>query len=150
MCAGVLMRVVVASLLLAGSLCAAVYDDAIVSRVHNVYDGDTITVDIYGYPSVVGSKIGVRVAGIDTPEIHGKCVAEKKLAVKAKSYVATVVGKGKSVVLKNVQRDKYFRLLADVYVDGISISELMISNGMARPYDGGTKSSWCQRKEVIK
>ena len=131
-------------------LNAAVYEDATVSKVHNVYDGDTITADIYGYPDVVGKKIGVRIVGIDTPEIRGKCVAEKKLAVKAKEYVTMIVKTGKVVVLKNVQRDKYFRVLADVYVDGVSVSELLILNGMARRYDGGTKSSWCQRKEVIK
>jgi len=144
------MRYVFIVLVMNMVMLAAVYEDATVSKVHNVYDGDTITVDIYGYPDVVGKKIGVRIAGIDTPELRGKCVTEKKLAIKAKEYVAMIVKTGKVVVLKNVQRDKYFRVLADVYVDGVSVSELLISNGMARRYDGGTKSSWCQRKEVIK
>jgi hypothetical protein len=35
-------------------LNASVYEDATVSKVHNVYDGDTITVDIFGYPDLVG------------------------------------------------------------------------------------------------
>jgi len=30
---------------------------------------DTITVDVKGIPAVFGDDIGIRVAGVDTPEI---------------------------------------------------------------------------------
>jgi micrococcal nuclease len=42
------------------------------------------------------------------------------------------------------QRDKYFRIDATVFADSVDISELMISNGHAVQYDGGTKQKdWC-------
>jgi endonuclease YncB( thermonuclease family) len=46
-----------------------------------------------------------------------------------------------------VQRDKYFRVLAEVWADNISIAEILIKNGLAYPYDGETKSNqinWCR------
>jgi micrococcal nuclease len=41
------------------------------------YDGDTIRFNLPGYPPIVGKDIRVRVNGIDTPEIKGKCKKEK-------------------------------------------------------------------------
>ena len=34
------------------------------------------------------------------------------------------------------------RILADVQVDGVSLGEELIKKGLAKPYDGGTKSGW--------
>ena len=41
------------------------------------YDGDTIRFDLPRYPPIAGDDIRVRVNGIDTPEINGKCEKEK-------------------------------------------------------------------------
>jgi endonuclease YncB( thermonuclease family) len=38
----------------------------------------------------------------------------------------------------------YFRLLAEVWVDGESLGESLIDAGYARPYAGGKKQGWCQ------
>jgi tRNA G10 N-methylase Trm11 len=38
--------------------------------------------------------------------------------------------------------NKYFRILADVYVDGVNLADELIQHGHAKSYDGGTKSSW--------
>ena len=35
------------------------------------YDGDIITVDSPDWPDIVGDNIGIRIAGIDTPELRG-------------------------------------------------------------------------------
>ena len=43
------------------------------------YDGDTITVDLKGQHPLFGDNISVRIAGIDTPEIKGKCAQEKEV-----------------------------------------------------------------------
>ncbi len=40
--------------------------------VVSVYDGDTFTADIHVFPGLTYRR-AVRVAGIDTPEIRGKC-----------------------------------------------------------------------------
>ncbi len=106
------------------------------------HDGDTITVSIPDWPSVIGDKIEVRVLGVDTPEILGKCADEKLKAGIAKEFTANFI-KDKQVLLKNIQRDKYFRILADVYVGENSLSSELLKQGLARPYFGDTKSSWC-------
>ena len=59
---------------------APVYGMAIVSKVISVYDGDTFRVNIDSLPAIVGKNITVRLNGVDTPEIKGKCQHEKDLA----------------------------------------------------------------------
>ena len=44
------------------------------------YDGDTLTVDAEPWPGLT-ARTSVRVDGIDTPEIRGRCPAEKALAL---------------------------------------------------------------------
>ena len=49
---------------------------------------------------------------------------------------------GKIVELRNMRRDKYYRILAEVYVDGKSLAQHLLDKGLAVPYDGGAKISW--------
>ena len=63
------------------------YGTAIVSKVISVYDGDTFRVDIDSLPPIVGKNIPIRLNGVDTPEIRGKCQYEKDLALKARDFV---------------------------------------------------------------
>jgi len=121
---------------------AKTYGNVTVSRVVSVYDGDTITVDIDGYPPIIGQSISVRIFGIDTPEIKSKNPKETALAEQVRDYVQDLLSKAKTVELRNIQKDKYFRILAEVYVDGQSIADLLIQKGYAVPYDGGTKQGW--------
>lgn len=46
---------------------------------------------------------------------------------------------GKKIVLYNLGRDKYFRLLASVKVGNIDVAEYLIKKGLAKEYDGGSK-----------
>ncbi len=48
------------------------------------YDGDTITFNLPGLHPIIGQKISIRVNGIDTPEIKGKCEQEKYSAKQGK------------------------------------------------------------------
>ena len=107
------------------------------------YDGDTITVNIKDVHPLIGSLISIRINGIDTPEMKSDCPNEKILAYNAKVLIEKFLKNGKVITLKNVNRDKYFRILADVYVDGINIANVLIKNKMAVPYNGGTKIDWC-------
>lgn len=100
------------------------------------YDGDTITVNIPSWPDIVGKEIDIRVAGIDTPEMKGK--GNKKKAIAAKTMVASLCH-GRRVILKNVRRGKYFRLVADVYASGKNVGLELIRAGLAKPYAGATK-----------
>jgi len=63
------------------------YGTVTVSKVISVYDGDTFRVDIDSLPPIVGKNIPIRVNGVDTPEIRGKCEYEKNLALKARDFV---------------------------------------------------------------
>ena len=109
------------------------------------YDADTITVDVKGIPAVFGDDIGIRVAGVDTPEIKGKCAAEKKLAIKARDRVRGLLESAKTIDLLNVERGKYFRLVARVEIDGTDLSQLLLKEGYAVEYDGGKKTkNWCE------
>lgn len=43
------------------------------------------------------------------------------------------------MTLRNLRRDKYFRLLADVEADSGDIASALIERGLAKPYEGGRK-----------
>ena len=112
------------------------------------YDGDTITFNLPGLHSIIGEKISIRVNGIDTPEIKGKCEKEKYDAKQAKEMVADILKDAEQITLKNMERGKYFRIAADVYVDGENLAEVLIEAGMAVRYGGGKKThKWCEGGE---
>jgi micrococcal nuclease len=114
------------------------------------YDADTITVNIPGAHPLFGKNISIRVNGIDTPELRTKNSCEKKAGYKAKYFVEKILKKGKRIDLQNISRGKYFRVVADVIVDGKNLSEYLIKNKMAYVYHGKTKEKidWCNFKRV--
>lgn len=115
--------------------------------VHYVrnYDGDTITFNIDGLHPLIGKKISIRVNGIDTAEIRTTDACEKLAAQRAKVEVEKILSKAKNIRLVNVERGKYFRIVADVYADNVSVGSLLLSKKLAYRYDGGTKlpRDWC-------
>ena len=109
------------------------------------YDGDTITFNLPNLHPIIGKKIAVRVNGIDTPEIRGKCDKEKYDAEQAKSMVEDFLKDAENIDLKNMGRGKYFRIVADVYADGENLAEALVDSGMAVRYNGGKKNvRWCE------
>jgi len=111
----------------------------VVGKVIKVYDGDTITIasklpncetPIY--------RFSVRLSGIDSAEIKGKTSNEKRLAILARDRLHELIF-GKMVHLKQLSTEKYGRILADVYLDNLHVNKWMLDNGLAVPYDGGTK-----------
>ena len=122
---------------------ATEYGSVTVSKVISVYDGDTFRVNIGSLPPIVGKNIPIRLEGVDTPEIQGKCQYEKDLAIKARDFVRSKLDNAKEIMLNNLQRGKYFRIVADVTVDGVSLEKELLENELAYKYSGGKKSSWC-------
>lgn len=111
----------------------------------SVYDGDTFKINIPTLPAIFGEELSVRVNGIDTPELRGaQCPEEKALGLQAKEVTETMVLNAEEIKLTNLQRGKYFRLVADVYVDGVNLTEVLVEKGLGYRYDGGTKESWCE------
>ena len=127
------------------SINAAEYGSITVDEIRSIYDADTFRVTINGWPDIIGKGIPIRVLGVDAPEMRGKCEAEKILARQAKQYTVALLRSGKVIELKNTQRGKYFRILANVIIDGESLADSLVSNGLARRYDGGKRGGWCDK-----
>ena len=123
------------------------YGNLIVDKILNVYDGDTFRVDIDCDNDVVCKNIAIRINGIDTPELRDKNKEVRKRAIEARNFLEMFLRNSKTVELRNINRGKYFRLVADVYADGTNIGNLMIKKGYAVSYYGETKPDW---KTIIK
>ncbi len=105
----------------------------------SVYDGDTFRVHLACKYGVFCKTIPIRVRGVDCPEIKGGSAETKALAKQAKAFTKNFLKSGK-ILLRNCGRDKYFRLLCDVKVNGKNLGEELIKADHAVPYDGGTKT----------
>jgi micrococcal nuclease len=105
------------------------------SQRYCVVDGDTIRF----------AGIKIRVADIDTPEIHDyKCEQELKRGLRAKSRLLELVNEGpfKIVSTGGDDADQYGRKLRRLMRNGLSLGEFLIDEGLARRYAGGRRS-WC-------
>ena len=102
------------------------------ARVLSVYDGDTVKVEADIWPGLTW-KGSVRVDGVDTPELRGKCDGEKRKAVAAREFVRERVGK--RVTLVNVRKGKYAgRVVARIRLpDGTDLTEILIQARHGRP-----------------
>lgn len=126
-------------------LPAESFGDVLGVRLVRVYDGDTFFVNIEGVHPLLGDEIGIRVRGVDTPEIRGKCDREKELAQAARRFAEDALLGATSVDLLDVERGKYFRIVADVSLDGANLAQLLIDNGLGVSYDGkGKRHDWCE------
>ncbi len=67
------------------------YDDYQGAVYLRNYDGDTITFNLPGLHPIIGEKISIRVNGIDTPEMRGKCEKENYDAQQAREMVADIL-----------------------------------------------------------
>jgi len=136
----IIVCVFIPSLVVAGD---QQYGHIQITDVTSIYDADTFRVNISSWPEIIGKRVPVRVLGIDAPEIRGKCETEKKMARQAKQFTVAALRKGKEIVLHDIQRGKYFRILARVSIDGQDLGRQLIQAGLARAYDGGTRQGWC-------
>ena len=105
-------------------------------QIVEVYDGDTFKIDLPSQHPLFGDDLSIRVFGIDTPEMRGTSNEVKALAYKAKNRTQELLSDAKTIELKNPQRGKYFRVAAEVWIDGESLGEKLKSEGLAKEYDG--------------
>ena len=146
-----------------------------IDDVSHVYDGDTISrvrililkptlmiVSELGevFPNVVVTdggiyiQNGVRIAGIDTPELRPSKkhadgtprseksrTHEKNAAIVARDAVRDLLSANDfRFTIADVDMDKYGRVLATVFVGDVNVGEYLIENNLAVRYDGGTKT----------
>jgi len=106
----------------------------IVNDINRVYDGDTFFINVDQWPAIIGDDIGIRVSGMDTPEISSRCKIqyskdrEKSLAIAARDYAEELLTNAKRVELRSMKRGSRFRIVADVYIDGKNMADIMIIN----------------------
>ena len=118
-----------------------------VTEINKVVDGDTIDVTIdLGFD--LYKKERVRIAGVDTPEKRTRDLEEKELGIDATNWMkenleGAIDGDDELTIRTELKGGvgKYGRLLGWLYVgdEEISLNELMIQEGYAWEYDGGTK-----------
>ncbi len=121
------------------------YPDGYQAKVISIYDGDTFTAQIFSWPQH-SIEARVRIRGIDTPEIRGKCKSEKEMAQKAKERLIELIPINHIVQLHQVVLGTYAgRIIADVSTEKFqNIGAMMIKEGFARHYhvkEG--RKSWC-------
>ncbi len=118
-----------------------------VVEINRVVDGDTIDVTIdLGFD--LFKKERVRVAGVDTPEKRTRDLEEKELGIEATNWIkekldGAISGDDDLVIRTELVggMGKYGRLLGWLYIGDseLSLNEIMIEEGYAWAYDGGTK-----------
>lgn len=113
--------------------------------VKDVYDGDTITVDIFLGFNVVLSNIKVRLIGIDTPEIRTKDKDEKEKGLATRDWLRERI-LGKKVLLHTKERGKFGRWLGMIWeldqdkpLFENSYNKQLINEGLAKEYWGGKR-----------
>ena len=129
-----------------------------VTEINRVLDGDTIDVTIdLGFD--LFKKERVRIAGVDTPEKRTRDLEEKALGLDATNWLKkkledTIAGDEELIIRTELKGGvgKYGRLLGWLYIgeDLISLNELMIDEGYAWEYDGGTKQKDFEQLRVIR
>ena len=110
--------------------------------VTSVYDGDTFTVDITLESTVrlgfnLATTVTVTVEGekirpyrIDAPELRGE---EREEGLRSRDYLRSLIdGKALTICTNQDARGKYGRLLAEVEVEGVNVSDRMVEEGYAR------------------
>lgn len=94
-----------------------------------VIDGDTLLCRIICPCCRVESEQRVRLSRIDAPELKGSDRAKGLLS--KKRLAETVEGMAIKVSVTRAWPDRYGRVLAEVEVAGINLSDMMLAHGLA-------------------
>lgn len=121
---------------------SAIYDTQII----RVSDGDTIVIAAPFLPAPLKPELAVRIYGVDTPEKghRAQCAQENERALVASKFTTQAIQSAQKHQVIIYGWDKFGgRILGDILVNGQSIRQGLIANGLAREYYGDTKTSWC-------
>ncbi len=113
----------------------------LVAQVERVSDGDSVTAT-----TSEGTKLRIRLLGIDAPEIaHGKMPGQP-YGEEALDYLDHLIG-GKTVHVDAFGRDQFKRILAVLWDDQINVNLLMVAMGYAEVYRGAACQIYCRELE---
>ena len=113
-----------------------------------IVDGDTINLN--------GEKI--RFSGIDAPESNYKgkeqtCLINEtiiKCGKLSKEFLIKKIGTNKVTCKREEKPDQYNRILAECFVNGESLSKILVKNGYAFDYAKYSKKKYAQYQEYAK
>ncbi len=99
--------------------------DCQVLKVLNSYDGGDFTCKVKGLADVGSLPLRIRIRGLERVGADGK-------GEETRRFVAKGLGDAGRIILKNIRMRNYFRAEADVEVDGKSLAEALVANGLAK------------------
>jgi micrococcal nuclease len=105
-------------------------------KIHRVYDGDTIIVDLdVGFGIYTKQKLIL--ANINAPELRGESLEKARISRDFLRISLESALSDKKLILIKTKKDrkgKYGRYLAEIFINGISLNEEMINKGFAIRY----------------
>jgi len=113
-------------------------------KVLKVVDGDTVDVDIDLGFGVTLTDERVRIMGIDTPESRTSDRVEDLFGEAAKARLKELMKNGAKLITTEDRKGedmkgKFGRILGDFKVDGKLVTDILVEEGHAVAYFGGSK-----------
>ncbi len=101
-------------------------------------DGDTVDllVDL-GFYSLTRQRF--RLARINAEETNSSDPIKRAQGREAKRVLAEWLAAAKTITVVSQKTEKYGRWLAELYIDVLNVSDMLVSAGLAAPYDGGNR-----------
>jgi|SaaInlStandDraft_6_1057023.scaffolds.fasta_scaffold111025_1 micrococcal nuclease len=109
----------------------------------NIYDAKTFVMNLPEYPPLIGEMITVKIGGIETPKLKGKCKRESQLAAKAKKFTEKALKNAELIDLTNMKRGKFFKIIADILVNDEDFAGRLVEKGYAVKIKKKTHN-WCK------
>ena len=89
----------------------------------------------------INVKQRVRLLGLDTPELNSFDKSVRDRALAAKKFTSDwIEAAGSGITVKTYKDDKYGRILAELRSGGVTLNDLLLENGHAVRYNGGSRS----------
>lgn len=116
--------------------------------VVRVIDGDTVQVDASADLPPELAKLMVRLRDVDTPETwRPKCDGERIAGEAATAFARQRIAEAERIVVRDPKWGKYGgRVIANLVLDGQTLSALLIKAGHGLPYVGGARKGWCKNE----
>ncbi len=114
--------------------------------VVRVIDGDTVQVDAGADMPPELASLAVRLRGVDTPETgKPKCESERRAGEAATAFTKVSLAKAGSALVRNPSWGKFGgRVVANIVLDGETLSAMLIAAGHGRPHSRGRRRGWCR------
>jgi len=131
--------IIAASLVLLSGIPTVVQGSLPRMTVVSVGDGDTLRVR-----NQQGQAITIRLGCVDAPELK-----QNPWGQQSRTRLQQFLPVGQSVQVRSIERDKYKRLVAEVFINNRSVNLIMVQEGQAVVYrqylKGCDQRSWAER-----